>query len=142
MAAVDRSVASLRIFGDSLQPDEISKLLGCAPTKSYLKGAVEPSKHNDVVRRTGMWSLQARPREPEDLDSQIVELLNQLPADLLIWERLSIEYKLDLFCGLFMKETDEGLEISADTLKALGDRKIRFGVCIYAPITRESNGEA
>ena len=51
-----------------------------------------------------------------------------------VWKALSKEYAVDLFCGLFMSETDEGVEISEKNLKSLGERGIKLGLCIYAPI--------
>jgi hypothetical protein len=62
-----------------------------------------------------------------------------LPADLAVWQSLSSRFKLDLFCGFFMQETDEGLEVSADTLRRLGERSISLGVCIYAPLSDEND---
>jgi hypothetical protein len=38
MAVLSGSTASLRFFGDDLDPDELTKLLGCPPTKSASKG--------------------------------------------------------------------------------------------------------
>jgi hypothetical protein len=37
---VDKTSVSLRFSGDTLDPDEISKLLNCQPTDSYSKGDV------------------------------------------------------------------------------------------------------
>ena len=134
MAYLHRSVASLRICGDKLDPDEISMLLGGAPTLSYRKGEVKKSKFRDVVRKSGAWMLKATGREPENLDAQVDEILGQLTQDLTVWASLSNDYRIDLFCGFFMKQTDEGVEISVKTLKALGEGGIKLGFCIYAPL--------
>ena len=45
--------------------------------------------------------------------------------------------ELDLFCGFFMKQSDEGLEVSAAALKALGERGIKLGICLYAPSLKD-----
>jgi len=134
MAHLHRSVASLRICGDKLDPDEISRLLGGTPTLSYRKGEIKKSKIRDIVRKSGAWMLDATDREPENLDAQVDEILGQLTQDLTVWASLSNDYRIDLFCGFFMEQTDEGVEVSAKTLKALGERGIKFGVCIYAPL--------
>ena len=129
MAHLDKSAATLRIAGAALDPAEITRLLGCEPTDSYRKG----SKHQDIVRRTGLWCLDAPDRQPEDLDAQIGELLSQLTPDLHVWASLARRFELDLFCGFFMKKSHEGLEVSALTLKALGERGIKLAMCLYAP---------
>jgi hypothetical protein len=59
--------------------------------------------------------------------------MDGLTGDLEICRSLSRSYKVDLFCGWFMAERDEGLEISAQSLAALGDRGIKLGICLYAP---------
>jgi len=41
---------------------------------------------------------------------------------------------MDLFCGLFMKESSEGFSISPATLAMLGERGIELQFDIYAPI--------
>jgi hypothetical protein len=133
MANIHHSGASLRIFGDKLDPDEISRLLGGTPTESFRKGEIKPSKITNIVRKSGGWLLKAKPKEPENLNAQVEEILEKLSQDLNVWAGLSNEYKVDLFCGLFMHETDEGLEISAKNMKALGERGIKLGLCIYAP---------
>lgn len=134
MAHLHRSVASLRIGGDNLDPDEMSRLLGGIPALAYRKGEVNKSKFRDVVRMTGAWMLNATDREPENLDAQVDEILGQLTQDLTVWASLSNDYEIDLFCGFFMKQTDEGVEVSVKTLKALSERGIKLGFCIYAPL--------
>jgi Domain of unknown function (DUF4279) len=71
-------------------------------------------------------------REPGNLDAQVEEIFANLTQDLMVWAKLSREYSIDLFCGFFMKETDEGIEVSSNTLKALGDRGIKLGICLYS----------
>jgi len=134
MAHLHRSVAALRICGDKLDPDEVSRLLGGVPTLSYRKGDVKKSKIRDIVRKSGAWLLDATDREPADLAAQVDEILGQLTQDLSVWASLANDYRVDLFCGLFMEQTDEGVEVSAKTLKALSERGIKLGFCIYAPL--------
>jgi Domain of unknown function (DUF4279) len=43
---VDKTSVSLLFSGDNLDPDEISKLLDCQPTKSYRKGDVLPDNRH------------------------------------------------------------------------------------------------
>lgn len=84
--------------------------------------------------------LDAEDQKPGDMDEQVRSILDNLPADLCIWKALSSRYKIDLFCGWFMEDTNEGIEISANTLKRLSEREILLGVCIYAPLPGEDDG--
>jgi hypothetical protein len=136
MAALARSSATFRIGGDNVMPAELSTLLGATPTRARAKGELmKPG--GQAVARTGLWHLSATDAEPADLDRQVTEILAQLPSDLELWRSLTSRYRVDLFCGWFMKEGDEGLEISAETLSALGDRGIKLGVCLYAPTSSD-----
>jgi hypothetical protein len=82
------------------------------------------------IAKTGSWRLSAGRREPEDLEAQILEILGQLTQDLSVWESLS-RYQPDLFCGLFMGNTNDGLPLSAKVLLSLGQRGIALGLDIY-----------
>ena len=133
MGPVQRSVATLRIIGDDLDPAEITRLLGCAPDAAQTRGEQISSRNSASVRiaRVGAWQLSATDREPEDLDSQINELLSKLTDDLRVWTSIAEKYRVDLFCGLFMHEGNEGLSITPESLAALGLRKIELGLDIY-----------
>ena len=82
--------------------------------------------------RTGLWRLSATKQSPENLDSQIREILGQLTNDVSIWQDLRKKFKIDLFCGFFMEETNEGLTVSCNSLKMLGERGIELAIDIYA----------
>lgn len=133
MAQISRSVATLRIMGDNLIPADISSLLGCDPTYEQTKGQILIGKKtgHKRVARFGMWRLEATDHEPENIDAQITELLNQLSQDISVWNSISAEFEIDLFCGLFMEESNEGMEISPISLKSLGERGIVLSLDIY-----------
>jgi len=123
---------TLRFFGDDLLPDEISALLGAIPTASHHRGQELKGSQSGVVRiaRTGSWRLSAPRREPEDLEAQIFEILDQLTGDLAIWKSLA-RFRPDLFCGLFMGSGNDGVSLSPRALLALGQRGIELGLDIY-----------
>ncbi len=133
MGALEYSQATLRIFGDDLIPDDISDLLRAKPTKSKKKGDEEVGKTSGKVRiaKTGSWHLHAQKREPEDLNAQIEEILSQLTSDFDTWEKLRESYKVDMFCGLFMGNSNDGLSLSPEIMLALGQRRIGLSLDIY-----------
>lgn len=135
MAQVQRSVVTLRITGDGLVPDEVTRLLGCSPTSAQTKGQVLVGRNTgtSTIARAGMWRLKSLPREPEDIDGHIAEILGKLSGDLDVWKEMTRQYKIDLFCGLFMSGGNEGLTISPQSLAALGARGIELALDIYGP---------
>jgi hypothetical protein len=86
-----------------------------------------------LVAKFGMWQFEAEVLEPSDFDSQVSSLLNQLTKDMSVWHELGSRFKIDLFCGWFMNEGNEGEGIAPATLLAIGNRLISLSIDIYAP---------
>lgn len=143
MGVLDHSLATLRLFGDDLIPENLTALLGAAPTEACVKGQEIVGRSTGKMRiaKTGSWRLNADRREPEDLEAQIFELFDKLSGDMSVWASLS-RYKPDLFCGIFMGSSNDGLPLSAKALLALGQRGIALDLDIYDFDDEESSDEA
>ena len=141
MAAVNETLAGLRLGGDSLVPEDVTRLLGHSPTLARTKGQ-EVGRTNTgsvLVANTGQWHLSASNQSPGDFDAQVEEILSKLSQDFSIWHSLTSQFKADMFCGLFCEESDEGISISAKSLAALGNRGIELALCIYSKRTETPN---
>lgn len=140
MPNLSRSTAALRLAGDSLVPEEITQLLGCQPSLGYAKGDVigGVGTGRRYTKKLGLWTLEATEWTPINLDAQASELLNRVTKDLRVWSGIRGRFEIDLFCGLFMKESNEGVSISSDTLRALGERGIELSIEIYSATEREN----
>jgi hypothetical protein len=101
MTVFDHSLVTLRFFGDDLVPAAITALLGASPTASHHKSQQFTGSQPGTLRiaSTGSWRLSAARREPEDLEAQIFEILDQLTGDLAAWQSLA-PFRPNLFCGL------------------------------------------
>ena len=130
MAYLHRSVASLRVMSDSLVAGEVSAMLGAEPDWFCAKG---DQVHGEEAALTGIWSIKATDRKPEDLDGQVQEILGRLTPNLAVWVELGRQHKLNFFCGLFMRRDNEGFLISPPTLLSLGQRGIELDGDLYAP---------
>lgn len=132
MAALSRTAASLRIMGPDLDPDEITRLLGKTPERAEKRGQVIRGKSgHERTARQGTWGVRAEPSSPGDLDAQIAALLAGTTDDLTVWQKVVSAFRADVFCGLFLEGSNEGLEISPATMKMLGDRGLKLGLDIY-----------
>ena len=123
---VDRWTVSLRVFGDELEPDSISALLGCEPSSAACKGNPFP--------RTGRWILDLDSkdfRDDDDIDEGVTALLARLPSDSALWLSLTAAYRVDVFCCIFMAAPNRGFGISASTSKLLSDRNLSIGFDVY-----------
>ena len=127
-----KSTASLRVFGDDLDPSEITRLLGSAPSDCYRKGDLVSPKRA-TTRQYGMWSLSASNAEPDDFRLQVGTLLSSVTQDLCVWHSLGQRFQVDLFCGFFMDTGNQGFTLSVETITALAARGIEPGFDIYSP---------
>jgi Domain of unknown function (DUF4279) len=132
---VERVKVSLRIFGEDLDPDEISVLLNCEPTRKARKGdVVAEVEGHQRVSPFGSWLLGSTESESVDLEEQVLKLLPRVSPDRGVWQRLTQDYKVDLFCGVFLNEGswNRGFSLTPKVLKELADRNLMIGFDIYA----------
>ena len=134
MAGVGRSVLTLRFSGEDLDPVTVTRLLGAEPSRSCLKGDVRPS---GFVEKAGSWRLSSDDAQPGDLQKQILEMFERLTQDLAAWSTATSAFKADLFCGLFMKSENEGLDLEASTLEIIAERGLRLSLDIYSATPEE-----
>ena len=139
MAQLARSVASLRVFGDDLEPEEVTRLLGHSPSRSWRKGEIQSSKSGrSFTRRSGAWLLEVDSAEPEDFNGQVAKLLGMLTNDGTVWLQVTTRFEVDLFCGWFMGTSNEGVSVSPLTMSALGKFGIELSLDIYGPDREEA----
>ena len=135
MTGSDRSVVTLRIAGDLLDPAEVTSLLKFSPTSAQKKGDVHIGDKNGqrYVRNIGMWRLRAEDSSSMNLNVQFMNILDRLPSDPTIWDDLASRFKIDFFCGIFMGKWNEGIVLSPKVVAELGERGIQLSLDIYGP---------
>jgi hypothetical protein len=123
---VDRWQVALRVYGEELDPDQISALLGCQPSSAQRKGNPFPKK--------GRWLLKIDSGEcagDGDVDDGIRMLLARLPSDSGIWSSLTSNYAVDVFCGIFLATSNRGFGVSVEVSRLLSDRNLEIGFDMY-----------
>ena len=80
---IERVKVTLRVFGDDLDPDEISGVLGCEPTRKARKGDVVGADYNAHQRVSpfGSWELNSGEREHLELEEKVLKLLSRVNPD-------------------------------------------------------------
>ena len=140
MAAIARVRASLRVFGDGLEPDEVSALLGHEPTRCHRKGdkvGSHPSSHpgghhGASVEATGAWILDSRISEKAEVEDQVESILALLTSDHDEWASLTERFSASILCGIFLDQYNEGFELSPRLAKALAYRGLVIAFDIYS----------
>jgi hypothetical protein len=134
MSQLDETRVAIRFFGEDLDPDELTHLLGGTPTlRRRTSDTINVRGRADRFAKTGTWQLEAEPARPGDLDRQTKAIFGRLTDDLAVWKDLTMRFQADVYCGLFMRESNEGLRLAPDTLLALASRGLVLEWDIFAP---------
>lgn len=131
-------VISLRIMGDTLDPNEITKALKHAPSTSYRKGddLRRPDGTFLRVARSGRWSLSFTPDSlPFDNCCDAVErILTLFTEDIEAWRLITTFHQADFLIGAVLDTKNRGIEISPKLMLLLGERGVKIGFDVYSQI--------
>jgi hypothetical protein len=109
--------ATLRLRGDTLDPDFLTQQLGVAPTLVAQQG---DRTARGRVRDSGVWLYRLDAPPGTELGEAISMLLAPFPDDSTLWEELTSTYQADVRCELFLGGRVEGTIIDAEVLRELG----------------------
>jgi Domain of unknown function (DUF4279) len=128
---VDECSVTLLFRGVELVPDDITKVLGINPTRSFQKNDVSRGRIYDKLQTHGLWVYRCQRIAGKELETEINELLDQLPADLELWQNLTNCYGAELFCGLWLKRYNRSLSFSPQTLQRISERGLVLDLDVY-----------
>lgn len=127
---------TLRIMGDTLDPDEVTRVLKHSPTISYRKGDDILRSDGTFMRpaRSGRWSLKVTPESVplEDCCDAVEHILALFTCDAEAWRSLTIPHHADFFIGLRLDTKNRGIEISPKLMLLLGERGVKIGFDVYS----------
>ena len=137
MAAIARVRVSLRVFGDGLEPDEVSALLGRQPTRSHRKGdqirtAGKDSGNSPATALTGAWILDSGLSEKAEIEDHVEALLSPVSNDSDEWASLTSRFSASILCSAFLDQYNEGFELSPRLAQSLADRGLVIAFDIYS----------
>ncbi len=122
---------TLRIRGDTLDPDFVTQLLGVRPTFSAAMGA--SAADDGAELETGLWSYRLDAPEDTELGSALDTLLALFPDDSTMWEELASSFAVDVHCVLSLQSSAQRTELDAAVLAALGRRGLPLTLELLAP---------
>lgn len=131
MAVIARVRVSLRVLGDSLEPEEVSALLGRDPTRCHRKGDPMGSGGSSV-EPTGAWILDSTLSEKEEIEDHIESLLSSVSNDPDEWEQLTNRFSASILCSTFLDQYNEGFELSPRIARSLAERGLVTAIDIYS----------
>lgn len=137
----DGAALCLRVCGDDLDPDEITRLMVHAPSRAQRKGQsiLDSSGQIKRIARTGSWLLDYPLGAEETIEEGIESLLSGLPGDDQVWATTGERFQVDLLCDVFIRGVNQGFELSPKVLGLLVRRGIKLGVDIFCEPGREQD---
>jgi hypothetical protein len=136
---VQNSTVSLRVFGDDLDPAEVTRLLGSPPTVARRKGEIIAHSRDRLAARTGSWSLKSQLGPKSPLDQKIETLLDRVTSEATVWRNLTARYSVDLFCGVFLDAMNRSFELPAPLVARLAERGLSIVFDLYGPTSEEED---
>jgi len=126
----------LDVAADDLKPDEITTLLGVAPTTAWEKGTTFLNRDGSVRRTTksGRWSLSLQPSEAEEWDAAdaLSLVIGRLRADEDVWRDIASRAVISLSISVFLENANQGVSLEPALLRWLADRNIALELDIHA----------
>lgn len=131
MGTIARVRVSLRVYGESLEPDEVSALLGRDPTRCHRAGDTTAT-NGSSVEPTGAWILDSWVSEKAEVEEHIESLLSVLTNDPDEWENLTSRFSASLLCTVLLDQYNEGFELSPRVSQSLAERGLVVAFDIYS----------
>ena len=130
---IKTTIVTLRFGGDDLDPLELSKSLNATPTLARVKGVRWKTASGDRVAKTGQWHVKLEAEAPDNFEKLVARLFGLLIDERSVWLDLSQRFSGNLFVGLFMESSNDGVSIKRKTLDAIASRGLELGFDIYSP---------
>jgi hypothetical protein len=128
---IDSCSVTLRVYGDDLEPNDVTRILSAEPTDACRRGDRRRGQVNDRVERQGRWLLEIDHQSGIELDAVISQLLDRCTDDLARWRHLTDRYRVDLVCGIQLESWNRGLTLLPQTLLRVAERGLTLGFDIY-----------
>lgn len=123
---------TLRIFGDDLDPDKVTALLGAVPTSCQRKGETLPGRYKRMAER-GAWFLEDRfdQASSPEINEAVRRMLGRLNPDPSVWADLNDRFDVDLFVGIELPDQNRGFSLLPSTIRMLAQRGLEIDFDIY-----------
>ena len=127
---VDETNVTLALYGEALDPTELTRTLGCSPTRSFAKGFTHSERSPPM--RQGAWLLTLTGKAPLGPDQLIKSLLGRLSLTQEAWLDLAQRYRLTVQVGLHLDAWNRGFSLSRETLAGIVRIGAQLEFDIYA----------
>lgn len=124
------SQATLCIYADDLDPEVVTAIVNCVPSKARRKGECYPERTKIRPAPVGQWFLEA----PNELsfNDKIRFLLDATCNDGNVWHKLAESHRIELRAAIFLRSWTEGFVLTNSTVAEIAQRKWSFSLSMYS----------
>ena len=126
---VDETGVCLAVYGDDLNPDDVSARLGCSPTHCHRRG--DQRSPNSLPYPQGAWFLETRGEAPTGPEQLIRRLLMRLPNDPQVWIGLASNYDVQLRIAIHFSRWNKGFDMSKEVVAMISNLHATIGFDLY-----------
>jgi hypothetical protein len=126
---VSDSSASLCIYSQDIDLDAVTRMVGCNPTKSHVRGDL-PKPRSRFPAKTRLWSLDAPPEL--SFEDKIQFLISGTTNRIANWKSLAPTHNIQLRCAIFLHSWTEGFDLESSVMFEIGRRGWKFGLTLYS----------
>jgi hypothetical protein len=120
--------ATLRIAGNDLDIDKITRKMGILPTHSHRKG--ERRSRGAPPWQHDMWSYTPPIDEAQPLHEHIMALWNAVRPHMSYLRNLKQKYHVDIFCGYRSNSDTAGFDVDYQCLGLFAELEVPFGISV------------
>ena len=120
--------ATLRIFGEGLDIDDVTRTLRVQPTHSHRKG--ERRGFEGPAWPQDMWSFEPSIDESRPLDEHVMALWNAIRPHTPYLRALKQSFHVDVICGYRSNSNGAGFEVDYRCLGLFADLEVPFGISV------------
>lgn len=124
------SQATLCIYADDLDPEVVTAIVNCVPSKARRKGECYPERPKIRPAPIGQWFLEAPNELP--FNEKIRFLLDATCNEENVWYKLAESHRLELRAAIFLRSWTEGFELPNSTVAEIALRKWSFSLSMYS----------
>jgi hypothetical protein len=112
-------VLTLAMYDDDLDPDDVSRRMGCAPTRARRKGERPGgalATHASSPYPIGAWALEVRGDSLTSADELVERLLGRFPLEPSFWAPFNRDFAVQLRLAVHPDAPDAGFILSSAAL--------------------------
>ena len=127
---IDECGVCLAIYGEDLDPDELTARFGCQPTHAHRRG--DKRGPRSLPAQKGAWLLELRGEPPDTAEVLTRRIVQSVPSDPELWRHLKDRFVFQMRYGIHLTGWNKGFELPAELVASISRLYASLEFDIYA----------